>query len=95
MSDPAVQAAQRALTITPGGGGHYLCGSALAVAAAREALKPVREWFARWTPSYGHVCEYDDPRKCGWPGHRKLDPLPHEAWEQLARLVFATEELEL
>lgn len=96
MSDPAIEAAERARRArTPRSEWrNAMCSNPREIAAAREALKPVQEWFARWNPSYGHDCWYDDPRKCAWPGHRKLDPLPHEAWEELGRSIFTTEELE-
>ncbi|SKJ40215.1 Uncharacterised protein [Mycobacteroides abscessus subsp. massiliense] len=42
MSDPAIEAAQRALAFQPHPG-YYLTGSALATAAAREMAKSVRE----------------------------------------------------
>ncbi|BBZ81830.1 hypothetical protein MABM_17460 [Mycobacteroides abscessus] len=42
MSDPAIEAAQRALAFQPHPG-YYLTGSALATAAAREMAKSVQE----------------------------------------------------
>ncbi|AHN84108.1 hypothetical protein GJ25_gp097 [Mycobacterium phage Hawkeye] len=45
MSDPAVEAAQRALTNI----GYGRSGHVQRVAAAREALKPIRELHEAWS----------------------------------------------
>lgn len=81
MSDPAIEAARRAwengpdevakLRYTQGEDGVW---SPVAMeAAAREALKPIREWFAWWQGS--------------------TEPLAQQAWGELAKLIYSTEEL--
>ena len=81
MSDPTVEAAQRAWTERYPNGSGLLASSAyqdgigaLAIAAAREALKPVRAWFRWWS-------------------HTHQASLPDYAWDHLAQAIFSTEEL--
>lgn len=78
MTDPAVEAAQRALAFQPHPG-YYLTGSALATAAAREALRPVRDIHQKWAEAYAY----------------RADGLVLNAFlAALAPLIFTTEELE-
>ncbi|SKQ88708.1 Uncharacterised protein [Mycobacteroides abscessus subsp. abscessus] len=81
MSDPAIEAAQRALAFQPHPG-YYLTGSALATAAVREALKPIRERHAHW------VAELEKSPLPATAGAIALVVLA-----DLAPLIFATEEL--
>lgn len=49
MSDPAIEAAQRAWESEGWGSGNLqLAEGSLATAAAREALKPIREAYKLW-----------------------------------------------
>lgn len=77
MPDPAVEAAQRALTNI----GYGRSGHVQRVAAAREALKPVREWHRRMADSYA----LDD---------RPEGVLVQAVLQELAPLIYTTEELD-
>lgn len=78
MSDPAIEAGQRAVdaldkevSLTMDDWDLLIDTS---VASAREALKPIREWFEWWNGV-------------------ESDPPPPQAWGELAKLIYTTEEL--
>jgi len=82
VSDPAIDAAQRALVATRGHGNSTVCE----IEAAREALKPMRELHHPVTRDDGAMgcdhcwnCPYDTNEL--WPCHT-------------AYLAYSTEELE-
>ena len=74
MSDPAVVAANTVLDSVRWFGDVGIVGEALVLDAAREALRPIRQWFKWWN----HVGEAG---------------LPEQAWRELARLIYTSEEL--
>lgn len=74
MTDPAVEAARNALAKV----GFGRSGHVQRVAAAREALKPIRELHAEWARHASYGVSY---------------PL-RDILQRLAPLIFTTEELE-
>lgn len=77
MSDPSVEAAQRALADL----GYGRSGYVQRVAAAREALKPIREKWAELLMPY--ATRLVDPEATG----------AIKVLEAFAPLIFTTEEL--
>ena len=80
MSDPAIEAAKGAFANMPimveaAGTQPVLKALVLEVgtAAAREALKPIREWYKWWN-------------------HVSGEELPQQAWSELARRIYTTED---
>lgn len=72
--DPAVDAVRRVLDRWDRK--EDLVGKLLPLTtSAREALKPIREWFKWWN-------------------HFEGEALPPQAWGELAKLIYTTEELE-
>lgn len=79
MTDPAVDAAQRAYGVFIG----EATERGFAIAAAREALKPIRELHRHgiWEPTGKPYCIHCRHREVEWPC-------------PTARLIYTTEELE-
>lgn len=75
MSDPAIEAAQRALVATRGHGNSTICE----IAAAREALKPIRELHTPKAALFAGVACAECRNE--WPC-------------DTAKLIYTTEELE-
>lgn len=80
MSDPVIEAAQRAWETGPDEvakfpyrqGEDGIWSPVAMEAAAHEALRPIRTWFEWWN-------------SCG--------ECPPQAWGELARLIYTTEKL--
>jgi hypothetical protein len=79
MSDPAIEAAQRAWEEYEAQGGVWK-PEALRL-AAREALKPIRATYARWESAFGG-CRGEVPE------------MVQVLLDELAPLIYTTEELE-
>jgi len=76
MSDPAIEAAERALVATRGHGRSTICE----IAAAREALNPLRELHSRNSENECGICAGGQGNGATWPC-------------ETAKLIYTAEEL--
>lgn len=77
MTDPAIQAAERARYDDDGDGVMYSCTRDAMEEAAREALAPVREWFELHQPQV----------------YRGYYDVSNDELAELARLIYPESEL--
>jgi len=95
MSDPAIEAAHKAIVFQPYPN-QYLTGSTLATFAAREALKPIRAAMAVIKERYDLVHGYMIAAETSAETSRHASELAGLmfAYNAIAPSVFTSEELE-